>query len=64
MKGERNAKEKRSNGIDLCTAGFGECWICCVCGIFEKSGQGGHFVRRCRGFGFPAADFSAAARFF
>lgn len=64
MKGERNAKEKRSNGIDLCTAGFGECWICCVCGIFEKSGQGGHFVRRCRGFGFSAADFSAAARFF
>ena len=56
--------EKRSNGIDLCTAGFVECWICCVCGIFEKSGQGGHFVRRCRGFGFPAADFSAAARFF
>lgn len=42
MKGERNAKEKRSNGIDLCTAGFVECWICCVCGIFGKSGQGGH----------------------
>lgn len=64
MKGERNAKEKRSNGIDLCTAGFVECWICCVCGIFGKSGQGGHFVRRCRSFGFSAADFSAAARFF
>lgn len=41
MKGERNAKEKRSNGIDLCTAGFVECWICCVCGIFERADRAG-----------------------